>query len=71
MKKEKKSLWKRYPIMRLYKSDLEKIFDLLRDTCPKTEIAADGFELDDFSELSKINKQKLLTLKYLLTMENS
>ena len=59
MEKVKKNLLKNYPILRLYKSDLEKIFKLFKDHYPEIEIVADGFKLDDFSELSKINKQEI------------
>jgi hypothetical protein len=60
MKKVRKSLRKKYPIMRVYKSDLEKIFNLFKDHYPKIEIVADGFKLDDISELSKIDKQEIV-----------
>ena len=63
MEKVKKSLRKHYPILRLYKSDLEKIFNLFKDNYPEIKIVADGFKLDDFSELSKINKQEIVDFK--------
>lgn len=63
MEKVKKSLRKHYPILRLYKSDLEKIFNLFKDNYPEIEIVADGFKLDDFFELSKINKQEIVDFK--------
>jgi len=63
MEKLEKPLLKKYPILRLYKSDLEKIFNLFKDHYPKIEIFADGFKLDDFSELSKINKENIVDFK--------
>lgn len=63
MEKVANPLLKKYPIMRLYKSDLEKIFNLFKDQFPKLEIVADGFKLNDFSELSKINKQEIVEFK--------
>jgi hypothetical protein len=60
MEKIKKPLRMNYPIVRLYKSDLDKIFNLFKDNYPKIEIVADGFKLDDISELSKIKKQEIV-----------
>jgi len=62
LQKVKKALSKNYPILRLYKSDVEKIFNLFKDYCKTAEIVADGFKLDDFSELSKLNKQEIVGL---------
>lgn len=63
MKKVEKSLSKKYPILRLYKSDLVDIFNLFKDHSAKFEIVADGFELDDLSELNKLKKQEIVDFK--------
>ena len=63
MEKVEKPLIKKYPILRLYKSDLEEIFNLLKGNYPEIEIVADGFKLDDFSELSKIDKKEIVDFK--------
>jgi hypothetical protein len=63
MEKVKQPFRKEYPILRLYKSDLEEIFNLFKDNYQKIEIVADGFKLDDISELNKIKKQEIVDCK--------
>jgi len=59
MKKIIKSYSKRYPILRLFKDDLEQIATLCKENFEGYKIEAGGYELDDISELSKINKREI------------
>lgn len=60
MEKVTKGLRKQYPVLRLYKSDIENIFNLIKGHSGEVEIIAEGFKLDDFSELNKLNKKQII-----------
>ncbi len=59
MKEVKKPFIKRYPVLRLFKDDLEEIVNLFKRHFTEIEIVADKYQLTDFSELDKIPKQKI------------
>ncbi len=58
MKKIEKSKSKDYPVLRLYKDDLEKIETLFKDNYEDYEIIVDEYRLENISDKSKIKKRE-------------
>jgi len=46
----------------LYKNDLDDLIAVFEKNCKKVELKADGYELDDASQLNNIDKQKITEL---------
>ncbi|GAG74915.1 unnamed protein product [marine sediment metagenome] len=58
MKKIKKSKSKDYPVLRLYKDDLEKIETIFKENYEDYEIIIDEYRLENISDISKIKKRE-------------
>lgn len=56
MERIKKSWIREYPLLRLYRQDVEEIVNLFKSNYEKFEIIADRFKLNDFSEVDEIKK---------------
>ena len=59
MKKVKKLYDKYYPVLRLYKDDLEDIVSVFKSHFTEFKIIADEYELTDLSEIDDIKKPKI------------
>jgi hypothetical protein len=54
----KRTYSKEYPILRLFKDDLEQIGSIFEENFEEYEIVADEYKLNDISEIVRIGKQK-------------
>src|SRR6266700_2236179 len=59
MKEVAKPYIKRYPVLRLFKDDLEEIVNVFKRHFTDIEIIADKYQLTDISEIDNIQKQKI------------
>ncbi len=62
MKKIKREYQERYPIIRLYKNDVDDLIAVFEKSCQKIELKADEYELTDASQLNNIGKQMITEL---------
>jgi|GEM_PF-5630443 len=66
MEKIKKSYYKEYPILRIFKQDLKEIADLFGKN---SEIIADEYKLNNISEIDNINKKEITNIKFTMHEE--
>ncbi len=67
MEKLKQTYYKKYPHIRLYLDDIQEIHKLFLNTFSKCEITAEGYKLNDFSEILQLNKAQVTELKMVST----
>lgn len=60
MEKIKKYYSKPYPMLRLFKQDIEQLLKVFQENCKKVEICAEGYKLDDICEMDKIKKEGIV-----------
>ncbi len=63
MKKVKKTYSKDYPVLRLYKDDLEEIVGIFKSHFTEIEIVADEYELTELADIDNIKKPKITHFK--------
>ncbi len=59
MQKIKREYQVNYPLVRLYKNDLDDLIAVFEKNCKKVELKADEYELTDASQLNNIGKQMI------------
>lgn len=59
MEKVEKYYLKQYPILRIFKQDIKEITNIFKQNYEKIQIIADGYKLNDITELDNINKKEI------------
>ena len=62
MQKLAKSLGENFPPTKIYREDIEEIYNCLREVSDEIEIEADGFKFEDLDELFSYKKIEINSL---------